>query len=525
MVIISNHSANTNWPTQGEPYARPTAMHPRDPSVERRHQHSKSFGTPSTATAFTTLSSVAMEELYVLEKQEALRRAEYELRHSEALRRAERETSRTRLSKSANNTPLSTPTPFTAYDTCFAISNDRDDEDVAMQNYQGQPKRRLSGPAWMSPRTELIHPHPSGHVVNSNQPTHGHAQIHGHGSWGHPYHNPSSLGSHHPHLPINRTDDSPSPISSDSDSFHLAHQSPQYAAVAHSHLPPTSSYHTPSTSPFLGPMRKLNLYSAEPSRAPSPFQLPPATLSGDLPSPTEERRQMVESPPRKSGFSGVRRRSSGDLARIFTPTTSTFPPNERGSAGMPTPQLSSGPSSNDSSPGSHPHSLAHAPVSSIFAITGDRSAISSRAPSPPSWSSPHVKSHSTSNVAIHHPPRDSHNHIAHSLRLAFGMTPIHPQARSGSRTAPGGATPFTFGAHSMSAMSMPVSRSSSPPITLPPLHLNSSPSSPKRRSASPMQERMEVEEPDRTVRGRVALPGFHEFEAATGTTDFKLVPN
>ncbi|KAJ3823748.1 hypothetical protein F5880DRAFT_482642 [Lentinula raphanica] len=43
-------------------------------------------------TPFTTLSSVAMDELYTLERQEALRRAEYEARHAEALRRAEMET-------------------------------------------------------------------------------------------------------------------------------------------------------------------------------------------------------------------------------------------------------------------------------------------------------------------------------------------------------------------------------------------------------------------------------------------------
>lgn len=505
-------------------------MYPRDPSIERRPQHSKSFGTVSSPTAFTTLSSVAMEELYVLERQEAVRRAEYELRHSEALMRAEREATRTRLSKSANNTPLSTPNPFTTYDTCFAISNDRDDEDVTMKEYGGHSRRRLSGPAWMSPssRTEPIHPHPSGHVVNSNHPTHGHAQIHGHGSWGHPYQSSSTLGSHHPHHPINRTDDSPSPISSDSDSLLPGHQSPTFSTLNNSHLPhsvqPVSTYHTPSTSPFLGPMRKLNLHSAEPSRAPSPFQLPPASLTGDLPGPDEDRRPMVGSPPGNSGFSGVRRRSSGDLARIFTPTTSTFPNmNER--SGLPTPQLSSGPSSNDSSPGSYTHLLSGPPpVSSVSVVPGDRSAVSSRAPSPPGWLSMHGKSYSTSNASIHHPPRDSHNHLAHSLRLAFGMTPIHPQARSGSRTAPGGATPFTFGSHSMSAMSMPASRSSSPPITLPPLHLASSPSSP-RRSASPVEEKMEIEVPDRIVRGRVALPGFHEFEAATGTTDFKLSSN
>src|SRR5882757_6487420 len=61
--------------------------------------------------------------------------------------------------------------------------------------------------------------------------------------------------------------------------------------------------------------------------------------------------------------------------------------------GLTTPALSSGPSSNGSSPSSHPHS---------------------RAPSP---THPHPSSHS---YQTHSSP-----FLAHSVRAAFGMTPIH----------------------------------------------------------------------------------------------------
>jgi zinc finger protein CreA/MIG len=43
----------------------------------------------SAFSAFSALSSLAMDELYVLEKEEAARRAEYEVKHAEALRRLE----------------------------------------------------------------------------------------------------------------------------------------------------------------------------------------------------------------------------------------------------------------------------------------------------------------------------------------------------------------------------------------------------------------------------------------------------
>jgi zinc finger protein CreA/MIG len=128
--------------------------------------------------------------------------------------------------------------------------------------------------------------------------------------------------------------------------------------------------------------------------------------------------------------------------------------------GLTTPVLSSGPSSNGSSPSSHPHS---------------------RAPSP-SLSYP---------IQSYHTHSHSHPHLAHSVRAAFGMTPIQA-------TAP---LPAAF-IHSAGA-SVPTSRAGSPPIKLAPLRVPSpSALGDERGGKSPGI-------------GGVALPGFSEIEAAT----------
>ena len=73
--------------------------------------------------AFSALSSLALDELYVLEREEAHRRAEYQVRHTEALRRLElasrlalsrsdHQPNLSHRSKSAHVSPVSTPGPF-----------------------------------------------------------------------------------------------------------------------------------------------------------------------------------------------------------------------------------------------------------------------------------------------------------------------------------------------------------------------------------------------------------------------------
>jgi zinc-finger protein CreA/MIG len=133
--------------------------------------------------------------------------------------------------------------------------------------------------------------------------------------------------------------------------------------------------------------------------------------------------------------------------------------------GLTTPALSSGPSSNGSSPSSHPYS---------------------RAPSP---THPHPIHHSQS-YHTHSSP-----YLAHSVRAAFGMTPIHP------------ATPlpstYVHVAGGSAGPSAPTSRAGSPPIKLAPLRVPSpSTLGDERGGKSPRM-------------GGVALPGFSEVEAAT----------
>ena len=443
-----------------------------------------------------------------------------------------------RLSLSASSTPLTTPGPLSVHDGYFTVSNDREDDEV--REKKGKNKRRLSGPSWMTPipRQEVIQSRPSGHVVDGGVPhrSHSHSHLAGRGQWGHPYQ--YHAGHHHHHRP--RHEESPSPISSDSESLPLATTSPSYPTTrthSQSHQP-LSVHHTPSTSPFLGPLRTLNLHSEGPSRAASPFRLPSAILDGDLSgSPIEDRplspsrSSLVGSPPRQTGFSDIRSRSSVEMS---PPSNFSIPgpghfPTSRGSRLVNTPQLSSGPSSNDSSPGSYPNSLASSTIRhqpDIVASNG-----SSRPASPPlSSNSGHIKSKSSSSASsLHLPqqPRDresgpTHRNLAHSLRVAFGMTPIHPHPMSGyggsgSKTTPGGATPFPAGPGHTQALSMPASRSSSPPITLPPLKF-----APSNRSSYPTSPTEDTEMEDATAPSnrssgsKIELPGFSQFTAASG---------
>jgi len=451
-----------------------------------------------------------------------------------------------RLSLSASSTPFGTPGPLSAHDGYFTVSNDREDDDP--REKKGKNKRRLSGPSWMAPvpRPEVIQSHPSGHVVDSGVPhrSHSHSHLAGRGQWGHPYqyHTAPTSNHHHHHPP--RPEESPSPISSDSESLPLATTSPSYPTTrTHSHSqshPSLSVHHTPSTSPFLGPLRTLNLHSEGPSRAASPFRLPSAVLDGDLSgSPTEDhplspsRSSLVGSPPRQTGFSDIRSRTSVEMSppsSFSVPSSGHFPAG-RGSRFVNTPQLSSGPSSNDSSPGSYPNSLASSTIRHQPDIVTSNG--SSRAASPPlSSNSVHIKGNngsSASSVHLPHSPhmRDresgpTHRNLAHSLRVAFGMTPIHAHPMSGyggsgSKTTPGGATPFSTGPGHVQALSMPVSRSSSPPITLPPLKFD-----PSTHSSCPTSPVEDTEMEDATVpsnrssKPKIELPGFSEFTAASG---------
>ena len=171
--------------------------------------------------------------------------------------------------------------------------------------------RRLSGPAWPSPQPQkdspLTQSRSSGHLVDSMRAS---TFNHNHGTWSRPY---QPHQNHRQEAVNGRTDgshgqqheDSPSPISSDSEHlghdrltqstpkmFHLhgpsafqnahmpnrsldSYSPPLYSSSAVRTTPSSDFLFTPSTSPFLGPMRTLNIHSTTPSRAPSPIFLPP----------------------------------------------------------------------------------------------------------------------------------------------------------------------------------------------------------------------------------------------------------
>jgi len=636
---------------QGDSYARPTAVSGYDAPLPRRsHQHGPSQPLPNSS-AFNTLSSVAMDELYALERQEALRRAEYEARHAEALRRAESQSrqlhptldpspqSRHRVSKSATTSPimrnglsLSSLADERSY---FGISNDRDWSGPPLTTSTSRPsaedlrrdpnvdsgrlgsKRRLSGPALMAPPHQqdapLMQSRSSGHLVDSMRSAH---PSH-HSNWPHPYHHPNQYR----HTGDRRggsgaNDDSPSPISSDGEPLPPIHPDHPGPYPSHSprrifHLHGGSNGHpidyspphysssvrttttsefafTPSTSPFLGPLRTLNIHSTNPSRAPSPILLPPPARNHDtrevFDEPISHSRtgSTYGSPPASAGSflrsSGKTQHASRRSDSHFSTSSFHSTYNSGGaSSQLPTPQLSSGPSSSGSSPGSLAHGI---PPPSLMSHpgagggstsgSGTLSASSSRAPSPLHWtraSPTSAPSHTNSSHGSHH--------LAHSVRLAFGMTPIHshpPSRRSSppppmnlprntSWSASSSSYPHQFpatalghgqasstfsmrpgsgpaGVGAAAASSVPPSRAGSPPIRLPPLKTLSGPGSsasssdvgekdrPSTTSAisgSSATEGGDMMDDESTLAGqekaamksKVELPRFSEFEAAT----------
>lgn len=543
---------------QGESYARPTSLGSYEASHHpRRSQTQLPLANPSP---FSTLSSVAMDELYALEREEALRRAEYEARHAEALRRAEYEARnadvgyfRGRSSKSATTSPVSTPyhtglslKGATTDGTYIGIRDWPPEEDTS-RNWDklNQAKRRMSGPGWqMTPMAQDVRSMlDSSRSATLPETANGRITTLGPGAPLHPSHPPV-----YRHLATH--EDSPSPLSSDSDSIPPHHASqnsshPPFTRPRASYPPPTASAEvspkgvpaikpefafTPSASPFLGPLRTLNLQSTYPSRAPSPILLPPTRghTQNDAPvSPIEGHglRQrsrgssIVGSPPGSRGAFGPasRKRSSGEVSQMATlPHVHTYPGQlslaaqaDRSIYSLPTPQLSSGPSSSSgSSPGSITYPLQGGgytarPTFETAPMT--QSPSSSRPASPPHGLS--------SNGAV---SSNSH-HLAHSVRLAFGMTPINPSSSARNPSWPSSKAAQLDGSPSatITSASVPVSRSGSPPIMLPPLQLKStSLKDPSGHSKEMMSGSDDEEAREKSV-CKVELPGFREFEAAT----------
>ena len=542
---IANHSFLTS--SQGDSYARPTAVGLHDAPHSRRTSQQRPRLQPPNPSAFTTLSNVAIDELQALEREEAFRRAAYEARHAEILRRAELESRHRqslgnshrslRMSKSATTSPTTMgrhlPPEMDVEERSYhGISHERgwhDPEDP-------KAKRRLSGPAW--------------HMVSGGESSHGH-KVGGNGA-NHPSHHPSGTWpypNHHPrrhHGP----EDSPSPPSSDSESApshpqspphrlrHTAQGFPHQSECSPSQNPsavrttnPEVAY-TPSTSPFLGPLRTLNIHSTNASRASSPVPLPSPYFAptGDVAIDDGCAYMLAQSNPSSpsgSYFPRAMSSKSHQLGKRSADLTSHVYAHHHGMSGtLRTPQQSSVPSSEDSSPRSGvPAPLPHHPTPLRAPLSAQQpysktpgSATSSRAPSPLHWGTrdPVSVGHSSPQQVQPGPSHPPHHHLARSVRAAFNMTPIyvHPNTTGvlnptrshsppprnpswpslsslGAPSAPNSAPiagpdyrrrhGYGFGEginHEFTpptVMSMPGSRSSSPPITLPPLKLPSLP--------------------------------------------------
>ncbi|TDL22194.1 hypothetical protein BD410DRAFT_788916 [Rickenella mellea] len=523
--------SRTNSFDEEESYSRPTAtesgFRPSLPSLPAsRPPH-------EDPAAAAPLTSVAIEELYELERSEAVRRAEFESRRLEALRRAELDLARdrrreldrreapsydnvaemaklnprkrgqnvhpinSRLSKSAHTSPVSTPLSESGLPPWTASNS---------PVQPGTKSRRLSGPAY--------HAHGPEHLVSlSGTQTHGHhGPHHSHAFGSHPY-----AHGHHPRRSYEHDrDDSPSPLSTDSDSG-----APNVSYSPHHSRPgsnPTSGYGsvdhiaTPSTSPFLGGLSTLNIHSVNPSRAPSPILLPPPHYTSSSKGSSRQ-----PSPSRLHSHYGQKRKSAGDPGQsspTYSPMMGTdreFLSEKYGAERvlppLPTPNLSSGPSSTGSSPGNHHYSLngSMALPSSFY----PHSRPNSRAPS----------------------PTGGHNHLAHSVRLAFGMTPIrHADPSTNSplgqenyvrhgRGMSESVTPHRLLAHEHPGVfgqypiSVPSSRAPSPPITLAPLILGNESLDPSSNPEGDYRGATRGRGTSKRMQ-KIELPHFSEIEAA-----------
>ncbi|KAJ7464800.1 hypothetical protein B0H11DRAFT_1922553 [Mycena galericulata] len=406
-----------------EDYARPT-----DTSRDEEEYHADR----KEHSAFTTLSSVAMDELYALERQEALRRAEYEARHAEALRRAE----------SQSHSP--------SHDRDISHSDSREREKSSKSH------RRLSGPAWqMTPasREPAVLPLPPATAPHSRSASH-----------------ISDSPLSHLGMSTATPDDrgaSASPPTSDPEygepltmAMPVRSGNTSRSGSGSTNNSRTGSYHpTPSTSPFLGPLRTLTLHS----RAPSP---PGLALDTGRPS--------------SAGAAGG------------TPHPQHLAHSVRAAFGM-TPIHAASPSPfphHDSHP-PHPHydSYAHMPAHAY----GQMHAQAPQYQRTTSWPSfpphPHPSPHPSPLSASPHPypypypvPGAASPH-PHSGVNSGSTSASHSASTSASGSWSGSgwsaissSTSTSMGGPSMNASgwtsacsSLPGSRGGSPPIRLPPL--------------------------------------------------------
>ncbi|KDQ20931.1 hypothetical protein BOTBODRAFT_124815 [Botryobasidium botryosum FD-172 SS1] len=330
----------------------------------------------------------------------------------------------------------------------------------------------------------------------------------------------------------------PSPVSDSSSSSMSANSSPN---------PPTAqefSIYTPSASPVLGPLRTLSLMSANasrnPSRAGSPVHMLPSAVEfgsmdideegsgekGAYISGNSHRRQLSASS-RKSATFGAKRTSDGDSANEPTAIFRFHPPAASAPGSTPSAAARNRVAEILNTPLEHQHEHTPFPTdrtlplpipSGAGALPPTASTTAHRAyhhhhswnhhhfspynrptaggPNPMSLSgyvtapasganSPNVSRPGSPTLSGGAGNSSSHHaHLAHSVRVAFGMTPIHGNGNGGTGEGNGRQAlshvrqqPHPRASHHRQhppvkgISSLPVSRCASPPPLLPPLKL------------------------------------------------------
>ena len=408
------------------------------------------------ATPLSALSSVAHDQLVQLERNEAFRRAEFQARHAALEARVAQSKSR-----SVGTSPDATPSFGPSGSSCSAFvgiggipsppachhEDCHKSYRKALRLAQRGPPTRVSFESY--PQQSHAH-HGSSLALGTISHSHRH----------HPYEVPHHTHPHALQMCQDSSEDAPpSPNSADTDD---STTEALYTKGLRGTDPASlSEFYTPSTSPFLSAMRGMRVQSGysstgrnsqQPSRAPSPgaLELPPPM---SLPKRAYSTDEITRPPP-----IGSRHRIDALLSGPSTPslTSGATSPLSRQTGSIPhTPGprsvASSGSSGSSSIQGMKPSSR-----SSNLALLQN-----SRFPPPPHPSRPSIatpsehsrspsplhtggagtasaqlspvlcqsdvvmrypRSHATSSPVSTYSP--SHSNLAHSLRVAFGMTPI-----------------------------------------------------------------------------------------------------
>ncbi len=407
------------------------------------------------ATPLSALSSVAHDQLVQLERNEAFRRAEFQARHAALEARVAQS-----KSQSVGASPDATPSFGPSGSSCSAFvgiggipSPPACHHEECHKSYrkalrlaQRVPPTRVSFESY--PQQSHAH-HGSSLALGTISHSHRH----------HPYEVPHHTHPHALQMCQDSSEDAPpSPNSADTDdSTTEALYTKGLRGTDHASL---SDFYTPSTSPFLSAMRGMRVQSGystgrnsqQPSRAPSPgaLELPPpmslpkraySTDEVTCPPPIGSRHRIdallsgPSTPSLTSGATSPWGRQTGSVPHTPGPRSVTSSGSSGSSSiqGMKPPSRSSNlallqnsrfpPPPHPSQPSiATPSENSRSPSPLHAGGAGTTSAQRSPVLCQSDMMMRYPRSHATSSPVSTYSP--SHSNLAHSLRVAFGMTPI-----------------------------------------------------------------------------------------------------